>query len=71
MTTLSPDVAAAVGVYVPLALPADGAELAEMVLVDVPAAEAGKATTRTAPATSIDVAAPIATAVANTDGTDR
>jgi hypothetical protein len=38
MTTLSPDEAVAVGVYEPLALPSDGAELAEMVLLDVPAA---------------------------------
>jgi hypothetical protein len=38
MTTLSPDEAMALGVYEPWVLPSDGAELAEMVLLDVPAA---------------------------------
>ena len=41
IATLSFDVAVALGVYEPRALPADGAELAEMALLVVPAAEAG------------------------------
>ncbi len=57
MSTLSPEVAVALGVNDPRALPAEGAEPGEMVLVLVPAAEAAPALSNTRPATSAEAAA--------------
>jgi hypothetical protein len=57
MTTWSPEVAVALGVYDPPTLPAAGALLAVMVLAVVPAAEAGDAEIDVKPArTRTDVA---------------
>jgi hypothetical protein len=58
IATVSLDVAEALAEYVPRSLPAEGAELAEMVLEVVPAAEAGDAAANVAPATSNAEAAP-------------
>jgi hypothetical protein len=65
ITTLSPDVAVALGVYEPLALPAAGAVLALMVLDVDPAAKAADEGRNVKPTTSnIDVA-PRANILAN------
>jgi hypothetical protein len=65
ITTLSPDVAVALGVYEPLALPAAGAVLAVMVLDVDPAAKAADEGRNVKPATSNTDAAPRANILAN------
>jgi len=70
MATLSPDVAVAVGVKEPRALPAEGAEPGAIVLALVPAAEAPPALSSTKPATSVE-AAPTAAVLTSTDRARR
>jgi hypothetical protein len=66
MTTLSPEVAVAVGVNDPRTLPAAGTEPAVMVFAPVPTADALPALSNTNPATSAD-AAPTAAVRPRTD----
>jgi hypothetical protein len=56
MATLSPDVAVALAAYAPRVLPAPGAELALIELLNVPTAPAGGAKVRTPARNSPDVA---------------
>jgi hypothetical protein len=64
IATLSFDVALALGVYEPRALPADGAALAEMALLVVPAAEAGDEVMMKPLTTSAEVSAKVNDAAA-------
>jgi len=62
ITTWSPEVAVALGVYEPPTLPAAGTVLAVMVLAVVPAAEAGDAEINVKPARTRTDVAPSASA---------